>query len=111
VSARRDFERAVSFLKNEEYGKAIELLEKVPVRNSWDRRAKESLLGSLHSIMVRLVQQAAVEAADDPQKFFRRRRQKLRTYEELWQSMKLETPTNFHPFTVLMRSLESLLSG
>jgi len=29
VSARRDFERAVSFLKNEEYGKAIELLEKV----------------------------------------------------------------------------------
>jgi len=89
----------------------IELLEQVPVRDSWDRRAKESLLASLHSVMVRLVQQAALETADDPQSFFRRRRQKMRTFEELRLSLQQETPRNFHPFTVLLRSLESLLAG
>lgn len=86
-------------------------LEKVPVRDSWDRRARESLLGSLHSVMVRLVQQAAQESAADPQSFFRKRRQKLRTFEELRNNLLTESPSNFHPFTVLLRSLESLLSG
>ncbi len=86
-------------------------LEKVPVRDSWDRRARESLLGSLHSVMVRLVQQVANEAAEDPQSFFRKRRQKLRTFEELRDSLLTETPSNFHPYTVLLRSLEGLLVG
>ena len=102
----------LNVLVEEKLGSAgiISLLEKVPVRDSWDRRAKESLLGSLHSVMVRLIQQAALEVTDDPQSFFRKRRQKLRTFDDLRQSLQGETPTNFHPFTVLLRSLESLLS-
>ncbi len=86
----------------------FQLLLKVPVVDSWDRRARESLLGSLHSIKVRLIQQVAVESAADPQSFFRKRRQKLRTYQGLYRSLLAESPRNFHPFTVLLRSLESL---
>ena len=88
----------------------IQLLSQVPVRDSWDRRARESLLGSLHSVMVRLVQQVAEEAADNPQGFFVKRRQKLRNFEELRRSLLVESPRNFHPFTVLLRGLEGLLA-
>ncbi|OEU69013.1 MAG: hypothetical protein BA864_09860 [Desulfuromonadales bacterium C00003093] len=86
-------------------------LEKVPLRDSWDRQAKESLLGSLHAMMVRLVQQVAMETAENPQAFFNVRRQKLRTFVGLRQTLLSESPQNFHPFTVLLRSLEGLLVG
>ncbi len=89
----------------------FELLEKVPVQDRWDRRAKESLLGSLHSVMVRIVQQVATEAADKPQQFFIQRRQKIRSFESLRQSLVTESPRNFHPFTVLLRALENFLAG
>jgi glutamate dehydrogenase len=89
----------------------IHLLEQVPLRDSWDRRARESLLGSLHSAIVRIVQQVAVENADNPRQYFTARRQKLRSYEALRQSLLTETPRNFHPFTVLLRTLDSFISG
>ena len=88
-----------------------ELLEKVSVLDSWDRRARESLISSLHSVNIRIVQHVALEAADKPQSFFAKRRQKMRTFEGLRQSLSSEVPRNFHPFTVLLRSLESLLTA
>jgi glutamate dehydrogenase len=91
-------------------GAVVQLLEQVPMRDSWDRRARESLLGSLHSVVVRLVQQIASESAENPQSFFAKRRQKLRAFEELRRSLLTESPQNFHPFTVLLRSLENLLA-
>ncbi len=86
------------------------LLDKVPVRDSWDRRARESLLSSLHAVQVRIIQQVALESADRPESFFVQRRQKLRTFEGLLQSLVSEVPRNFHPFTVVLRSLEGLLA-
>ena len=88
-----------------------ELLEKVPVLDSWDRRARESLISSLHAVNVRIIQQVALEAAGQPQNFFSKRRQKMRTFEGLKQSLVSDVPRNFHPFTVLLRSLESLLTA
>jgi glutamate dehydrogenase len=85
------------------------LLENVAVLDSWDRRARESLISSLHAVNVKLVQQVALESADNPQRFFVQRRQKMRTFEELRQTLISEVPRNFHPFTVLLRSMESLL--
>ncbi|SHI42927.1 glutamate dehydrogenase [Malonomonas rubra DSM 5091] len=89
----------------------INLLNKVQLRDAWDRRAKESLLGSLHSVMVRIVQQVALDSAEDPQQFFAQRRQKLKAFEGLRQSLSSEVPRNFHPFTVLLRSLDNFLAG
>ncbi len=85
------------------------LLEKVSVIDSWDRRARESLISSLHSVNIRIIQQVALESVDNPQTFFAKRRQKLRSFEGLRQSLISDVPRNFHPFTVLLRSLEALL--
>jgi glutamate dehydrogenase len=85
------------------------LLEKVAVVDSWDRRARESLISSLHSVHIRIIQQVALESVDNPQAFFAKRRQKLRTFEGLRKSLISDVPRNFHPFTVLLRSLEGLL--
>ena len=85
------------------------LLEKVSVLDSWDRRARESLVSSLHAVNIKIIQQVALEAVDKPQAFFSKRRQKLRLYEGLRQSLISDVPRNFHPFTVLLRSLESFL--
>lgn len=89
----------------------INLIEQVPVRDRWDRRAKEALLGSLHSVMVRIVQQVALDAGDNPHQFFAQRRQKLLSFESLRQSLVSESPRNFHPFTVLLRTLDNFLAG
>jgi len=86
-----------------------QLLDKVAVVDSWDRRAKESLVSSLHTVNIRIVRQVALEEADNPQQFFSKRRQKVRTFEGFLRMLMGETPHNFHPFTVLLRSLESLL--
>ena len=88
-----------------------ELLEKVSVLDSWDRRARESLVSSLHAVNIRIIQQVALEAADQPLSFFSKRRQKMRKFESLKQSLISDVPRNFHPFTVLLRSLESFLRG
>ncbi len=87
------------------------VLDKVSVLDSWDRRARESLSSSLHAVNIRIVEQVAVECADTPQEFFSRRRQKMRAIENLRKTLVTEVPRNFHPFTVLLRSLESLLTA
>ena len=87
------------------------VLNKVTVLDSWDRRARESLTSSLHAVNIRIVEHVAMECADKPQDFFARRRQKMRTFENLRKTLVTEVPRNFHPFTVLLRSLESLLTA
>ncbi len=103
----------IKVLVDEKINSAViyELLEKVSVLDSWDRSARESLISSLHAVNVRIIQQVALDAADKPQNFFSKRRQKMRTFEGLRQSLINDAPRNFHPFTVLLRSLESLLTA
>ncbi len=85
------------------------LLENVSVLDSWDRRARESLVSSLHAVNIKIIQQVALESVDNPREFFSKRRQKMRSFEGLRQALISDVPRNFHPFTVLLRSLESLL--
>ncbi len=101
----------IKVLVDEKINSAIiyELLEKVSVIDSWDRRARESLLNSLHAVNIRMIQQVALESVDNPQAFFAKRRQKFRSFERLRQSLISDVPRNFHPFTVLLRSLEAIL--
>jgi glutamate dehydrogenase len=87
------------------------LLDKVAVRDHWDRRARESLISSIHMVNVRIVQQIAQEDADNPAGFFSRQRQKMRVYTDLRQALVNEVPGNFHPFSVILRSLEGLLTA
>lgn len=84
-------------------------LERVPVRDNWDRQARESLVSSLHAVSARLVSHIAQESADHPDTYFARRRTKMRLLEGSKQSLLAQEPRNFHPFTVLLHSLEGLL--
>jgi glutamate dehydrogenase len=86
----------------------FEHLTAVPVHNSWDRRARESLINSLNDVNVRLVQSVAKLNPAHPEGYFQERVQKLRNYEQLKQSLIADVPQNFHPYTVLLSALEGL---
>ncbi len=88
----------------------FDLVGRVPVRDHWDRQARESLLGSLQAVHVRIIQHVAAEQAVQPDAYFAVRRQKMRVYDDLRQSLLSEKTSNFHPFTVLLRSLDGLLA-
>ncbi len=86
-------------------------LAKVPVRDTWDRQARESLISSLHAVNVKLVYQVATETAERPEVFFSQRRAKLRFLDTARQSLVAEEPQNFHPFSVLLHQLEGLVKS
>ncbi len=88
----------------------FEAVAKVPVRDHWDRQARESLVGSLQAVHVRIIQHVTTENADQPESYFSERRQKVRQYTELRKNLLSEKNSNFHPFTVLLRSLDGLLT-
>ncbi len=83
-------------------------LAKVPVRDSWDRQARETLVSALHAVNVKLVHQVALEAAERPEAYFSHRRAKVRFLDNARQSLLVEEPRNFHPFSVMLHSLEGL---
>jgi glutamate dehydrogenase len=89
----------------------LEQLAKVPVRDSWDRQARESLISSLHAVNVSLVYQVATESAERPEAFFSQRRAKIRFLDTARQSLIAEEPQNFHPFSVLLHHLEGLVKS
>jgi glutamate dehydrogenase len=84
-------------------------LDAVPARNSWDRRARETLLSSLNDVKVQLVHQVVQFDAEHPERYFIARRQALRNFEQLRQALEREVSQNFHPFTVLLSAFEGLL--
>ena len=86
-------------------------LAKVPVRDTWDRQARESLISALHAVSVKLVYQVATESTERPEAFFSQRRAKLRFLDTARQSLIAEEPQNFHPFSVLLHSLEGLVKS
>lgn len=87
----------------------LSCLEAVPVRDSWDRQARESMHGSIRKIVLQLIQSVAEENLDKPEKYFRSRRQAFRSFADLRDKLLSETPGNFHPYTVLVSALEGML--
>ncbi|MCF6179170.1 MAG: NAD-glutamate dehydrogenase, partial [Geopsychrobacter sp.] len=86
-------------------------VETMTVHDSWDRKAREALLGSLHNVFFQIVQKIALEGAGESRRFFRKRIAKYRSYRELCDKLSREEITNFHPYSVLLRALESLLNS
>ncbi len=86
-------------------------VEAVAVHDSWDRRAREALLGSLRNLVFSIVHKVALEDQGDSRDFFRKRGQKYRSYRELRAKLANEDVVNFHPYSVLLRALEGLLNG
>lgn len=87
----------------------LECLQSVPVRNSWDRRARESLIASARKVVLQMIKAVAAETLEKPELFFRGRRQQYRIFVDLRDKLLSETPENFHPYTVLLTALDALL--
>ncbi len=86
-------------------------VENMPVHNNWDRSAREALLGSLRNALFGIVQKVALENNGESLAFFRKEKQRYRNYRELREKLACDDVTNFHPYTVLLRSLEALLGS
>ncbi len=86
-------------------------VETMAVHNSWDRSAREALLGSLRNVIFGIVQKIALENSGDSRAFFRSKKHKYRNYRDLREKLARDEVTNFHPYTVLLRALEALLGS
>lgn len=86
-------------------------VEAVIVHDSWDRRAREALLGSLRNVIFGIVKKVALEDDGDIRRFLRRRGQNYRSYRDLRAKLANADVSNFHPYSVLLRALETLHNG
>ena len=102
---------SLDVLGNLNLPRVIAGVEKVAAHDSWDRSAREALLASLHRVAFALVEKIAVESNADSRHYFQQRSQKMRTYRDLFERLTATAATNFHPYTVLLRALESLLNN
>ncbi len=88
-----------------------DLIGRVPVRDHWDRQARESVIGSLQAAHIRIIEQVASSFDGNVEEFFSVRRPKIRFYEDLRKNLLGEKAGNFHPFTVLLRGLDGILTA
>jgi glutamate dehydrogenase len=92
------------------YPEMKELLNQVPVRNRWERRAKTILGEQLRTYLASLT--LAILATPDRNViiFFtaRTHQQKLLKYQKIQEELREAPPTDLLPFTVLSRALEAL---
>jgi glutamate dehydrogenase len=86
----------------------LEDLGTVPVRDRWDRLARQSLESAFALGAFGLAAAVLAEADGNLERFLSRRRLRFRNYQGLRESLRGTVPANFHPFTVLVQALEAL---
>lgn len=86
----------------------IDLIARVPVRDRWDRMAKQSLLENLQALGYKIAEGILSQAAGNPEGYFAKRRQKVRIFQQLRDDLRGVDHINFHPFTALIKSLQSI---
>ncbi len=86
-------------------------LDGVPVRDRWDRLARQSLLSAFALGVFHLTRGVLAESDGNLERFLSRRRPRVRHYQGLVEGLRGTVPANFHPFTVLVRALEALADG
>ncbi|HKJ87709.1 MAG TPA: hypothetical protein VKA48_04295, partial [Gammaproteobacteria bacterium] len=83
-------------------------MAEVPLRDRWDRMAQQAVVSAFIQGAFRLTAAVFAEADGNPESFLGRRRPQNRAYQGLRDRLRGTVPTNFHPYTVLARALESL---
>jgi len=89
--------------------KILRLLDKVQERDHWDRLAHQTLKRDYAAVAFGLTRAVLRENKGNPEGFLAARRQKVVLYRRLADSLRGGVPVNYHPFTVMVRSLQSLL--
>ena len=86
----------------------VAALGEVVLRDRWDRLARQALVAAFHRGGFRITRVILADHAGNPEAFFASRRGAFRAYQGLREALRGNLPANFHPFTVLSRSLEAL---
>jgi len=84
---------------------------KVPLRDRWDRLAYETFLADLTTALFALTRAVLEETDGNVERFLSRRRQKVRDLRTLRQQIQASEPANFHPFSVWVRTLGSIVQA
>jgi glutamate dehydrogenase len=87
----------------------LRLLDEVPGRDRWDRTAARILKGGFEAVLYALAREALRRSAGNLDAFLNARRTQFADYRGLRERLLGTTPVNYHPFTVLLRALESVL--
>ncbi|WP_305045672.1 NAD-glutamate dehydrogenase [Geoalkalibacter sp.] len=82
---------------------------KVPLRDRWDRLAYETFLADLTTSLFALTRAVLEETDGNVERYLSRRRQKIRDLRTVQQQIQASEPVNFHPFSVWVRTLGSLI--
>jgi glutamate dehydrogenase len=93
------------------YPSIQELLNDIPTRNHWERRAKISLEKNFKSHLGRLTLEMLSTSEHEMAAFFTTlKQQRLLNYQRIHRELRETSPTDLLPFTVLLGELEALTS-
>ncbi len=90
--------------------RVLERLRAVPQQDRWDRQAGMALYASIESTGYLLTQSVLLETQGNPDAYWSKQRGKWRVYRTLREQVLTSNPRNFHPFNVLSRAMEGLLT-
>ncbi|MBE0598864.1 MAG: NAD-glutamate dehydrogenase [Desulfuromonadales bacterium] len=86
----------------------LQRLEEVPTRDHWDRLARQSLRKRFATALVRLTLAVWEEGGGNPEAFFAGRRAAVKNFRSQVALLAAATPGNYHPFAVVIGSLEEI---
>ena len=86
-------------------------LDDIPMRDHWDRMAKQTLGSKILSLGYRLTAEIWTNAEGNLESFLTRRRAQVDSYRRLKQELTGTNALNFNPFTVLVQALEEVLGS
>lgn len=90
------------------YGDLLKEVERVPLRDRWDRMARRSLQEGFEAVVYDMVRGVMEKHQGNLDALCSLRKQKLRRYQGLRESLRGQVAVNFHPFTVLLNAAEGL---
>jgi glutamate dehydrogenase len=84
-------------------------LEGIPLRDNWDRMAKQTLISRILTLGYRLTDEIWENANGNLESFLARRRPQFDVYRKLKLELNRTNSLNFNPFAVLIQALEEVL--
>ena len=90
------------------YGDLLKDVERVPLRDRWDRMARRSLQEGFETVVYDMVRVVLKDHQGNLDALCSLRKQKLRRFQALRESLRGQVAVNFHPFTVLLNAAEGL---
>jgi glutamate dehydrogenase len=92
-----------------EIGDVLNRLERIPLRDNWDRMAKQTFISKVLSLGYRLAAAMWEDADGNLENFLTQRRSQFDAYQKLKMELNRTNSLNFNPFAVLIQALEEVL--